>query len=94
MKAPLSQARILSMRSKYVVGTLDQQATEIDVAGLADAELRISVARLAASWPQAKVAAPPRRLFGLRQPVACDFVLRLRIDLPFDTCQKFNERKR
>ena len=45
------------MRSKHVVGTLDQQATEIDVASLGDPELRISVARLAASWPQAQVAA-------------------------------------
>src|ERR1700727_1344257 len=45
------------MRSTHVVGTLDQQATEIDVASLGDAELRISVARLAASWPQAQVAA-------------------------------------
>src|SRR5260370_4828666 len=40
-----------------MVGTLDQQAAEIDVASLGDAELRVSLAGLAASWPQAEVAA-------------------------------------
>jgi hypothetical protein len=39
-----------------MVGTLDQQAAEIDVASLGDAELRVSLAGLAAPWPQAEVA--------------------------------------
>jgi len=40
-----------------MVGTLDQQASEIDIACLGDAELWISFAGLTASWPQAEIAA-------------------------------------
>jgi hypothetical protein len=40
-----------------MVGTLDQQTSEVDVASLGDTELWVSFARLAASWPQAEIAA-------------------------------------
>jgi hypothetical protein len=40
-----------------MVGTLDQQASEVDVASLGDAELWVSFAGLAASLPQAETAA-------------------------------------
>jgi hypothetical protein len=40
-----------------MVGALDQQSTKVDVASLGDAKLRIAVPGLAASWPQAEVAA-------------------------------------
>ena len=40
-----------------MVGTLDQQSTQVDVASLGDAELRVSIPGLAAFWPQAEVAA-------------------------------------
>jgi hypothetical protein len=45
------------VRAEDVVGTLDQQASEISVAGLGDAELRVSISGLAASRSQAEVAA-------------------------------------
>jgi hypothetical protein len=57
MQAPLSQCRVSSMRSKDVVGALDQQASKISVACLGDAELRIAFARLTSSGPQAQIAA-------------------------------------
>jgi hypothetical protein len=38
-----------------MVGTLDQQTSEIDVAGLCDAELRVSISGLTASRSQAEV---------------------------------------
>ena len=44
------------MWPKDMVGTLDQQASEIDVAGLRDAELRIAVSGLTASRSQTKIA--------------------------------------
>src|SRR4051794_19543717 len=40
-----------------MVRALDQQASQIDVARLRDAELRISIARLTASWSQTEIAA-------------------------------------
>src|SRR5258708_6947822 len=40
-----------------MVGALDQQRTQVDVASLGDAELRVAVARLAASRPQAEITA-------------------------------------
>src|SRR5882672_11110787 len=40
-----------------MVGTHGQQAAEIDVASLGDAELRVAIPGLTASWPQAEVAA-------------------------------------
>src|SRR5258708_11478460 len=40
-----------------MVGTLDQQAAEIDVASLGDAELWVAIPGLTASWPQTEVAA-------------------------------------
>src|ERR1039458_8102324 len=40
-----------------MVGALDQQRPEVDVAGLGDAELRVAVPGLAASRPQAEIAA-------------------------------------
>src|SRR5260370_37756463 len=45
------------MRTDHVVGTLDQQGTQIDVASLGDAELRVAIPGLTAFWPQAEVAA-------------------------------------
>jgi hypothetical protein len=44
------------MRSKYVVGTLDQQTSQIRVAGLRDPELRVPIAGLTASRSQAEIA--------------------------------------
>ena len=46
MEPPLSQCRVSSVRSKDVVGTLDQQTSEICVAGVGDAKLRIMVSGL------------------------------------------------
>src|SRR5713101_3718206 len=40
-----------------MVGTFDQQAAEIDVASLGDAELWVAIPGLTASWPQTEVAA-------------------------------------
>ena len=45
------------MRPEDVVGALDQQTSEIGVAGLGDAKLRIPITGLAASRSQTKVAA-------------------------------------
>lgn len=45
------------MRAEDVVGTLDEQTSEIRVAGLGDAELRVPITGLAASRSQAEVAA-------------------------------------
>ena len=44
------------MRSEDVVGTLDQQTSEISVPGLGDAELRVPITRLAASRSQTEIA--------------------------------------
>src|ERR1700755_3251188 len=40
------------MRTEHMVGTLDQQSTQVDVAGLGNAELRVSIPGLTAFWPQ------------------------------------------
>jgi hypothetical protein len=40
-----------------VVGTLNQQTSEVSVAGLGDPELRVAFAGLAPFWSQAKAAA-------------------------------------
>ena len=45
------------MRSEHMVGALDQQRPEVDIASLGDAELRVVVPGLAASRPQAEVTA-------------------------------------
>jgi hypothetical protein len=45
------------MRSEDMVGTLEQQASEVDVASLGNAQLWVSFAGLAASWPQPEIAA-------------------------------------
>src|SRR5260370_8709559 len=45
------------MRSEDMVGALDQQRPEVDIASLGDAELRVVVPGLAASRPQAEVTA-------------------------------------
>jgi hypothetical protein len=44
------------MRSKDVVGALDQQTSEIGVTGVGDAELRIMISRLTSTRSQAQVA--------------------------------------
>src|ERR1700731_259124 len=56
MQAPLSKRCVLAVRAEDMAGTLDQQTSQVDVAGLRDAELRISIARLTASWSQAEIA--------------------------------------
>src|SRR5271156_6580102 len=56
VQAPLSKCRISPMWSQDVVGALDQQASEIDVPSLGDAELWVMLARLAASRSQAEIA--------------------------------------
>jgi hypothetical protein len=53
MKSPLSQRRIFSLRSEYMVRVLDQKTSQVDVADLGDAELRITLTRLTASRSQA-----------------------------------------
>jgi len=40
-----------------MVGALDQQTSEVDVASLGDAKLRVPISGLAASRPQAEIAA-------------------------------------
>ena len=57
VQAPLSEGRVSSMRAENVVRTLDQQTSEIGVAGLGDPELRIVFAGLTAPWSQAEVTA-------------------------------------
>ena len=57
MQTPLSKCRVSAVWSEDVVGALDQQTSEIGVASLGDAELRIAFTGLAASWPQAEIAA-------------------------------------
>ena len=54
-KTPSTQGRVFSVRSDDVVGALDQQLSQIAVASLGDAELRITVSRLAAFRPQAEI---------------------------------------
>src|SRR5216683_5964514 len=44
------------MRAEDMVGTFDQQASQVDVAGLGDAELRISISRLTASRSETEIA--------------------------------------
>jgi hypothetical protein len=50
------------MRSKDVIGALDQQTSKISVAGMGDAELRIVISRLTSPRSQAQVAIEPRRI--------------------------------
>ena len=56
VQTPLSQRRVSAVRSKDVVGALDQQTSEIGVAGMGDAKLRIVVSGLTSPWTQAQVA--------------------------------------
>ena len=56
MKSPLSQRRVSTMWSQNVVRALDQQTSQIRVASLGDAELRIAFTGLAAFRSQTKVA--------------------------------------
>ena len=44
------------MTPEHMVGALDEQGAQIDVAGLGDAELRVSSARRASSWSQSHTA--------------------------------------
>lgn len=57
VQAPLSKRRVSPVRSKDVVGALDQQTSEIGVAGVSDAELRIVISGLTSTRSQAKIAA-------------------------------------
>ncbi len=45
------------MRPEDMIGALDQQRPEVDIASLGDAELRVVVPGLAASRPQAEITA-------------------------------------
>ena len=45
------------MRAENMVGALDRQRPEVDIASLGDAELRVVVPGLVASRPQAEVTA-------------------------------------
>ena len=45
------------MRTKHMVGALDQQRPEVDIASLGDAELRVVAPGLAASQPQTEITA-------------------------------------
>ena len=56
VETPLSQRRVSSVRSQEVVGALDQQTSEIGVAGVSDAELRIMISRLTSTRSQAQIA--------------------------------------
>jgi hypothetical protein len=72
-----------------MVAALNQQGSQIDVAGLGDAELRIAVSGLAASRPQAEIAAHvPTSLEALlvaqRQDIGQSSKLAYAIDL--DQC--------
>ena len=51
VQTPLSQRRVSAMRSQDVVGALDQQTSEICVAGMGDAKLRIMVSGLTSTRP-------------------------------------------
>jgi hypothetical protein len=55
MQAPLSQAGVLSVAPEHMVGTLDKQRSKIDIAGLSDAELRISLPGLTAPRSQSQI---------------------------------------
>jgi hypothetical protein len=57
MKPPSPEGRVLSLRSQDMVRALDQETSQINVACFSNAELRIAIARLAASWSQAEIAA-------------------------------------
>ena len=55
MQAPLSKRRVPPVRSKDVVGTLDQQTSEVSVSSLRDAKLGIVVSGLAALRLEAEI---------------------------------------
>jgi hypothetical protein len=57
MKAPPSESQVLLLWPKYMVRTLDQQASEVDVACFYDAQLSISSAGLTIPPSQAEIAA-------------------------------------
>jgi hypothetical protein len=44
------------VRSQDMVGTLDQQTSEIGVAGVSDAALRVMISRLTSTRSQAQIA--------------------------------------
>ena len=44
------------MTPEHMVSALDEQGAQIDIAGLGDAELRVSSTRLASSWSQSQIA--------------------------------------
>jgi len=51
VQTPLSQRRVSSVRSEDMVGALDQQTSEVCVAGMSDAKLRIMVSGLTSTRP-------------------------------------------
>ena len=57
MQSPSSKSGVFTPRPEDVVGALDQQRPQIDVAGLGDAQLRIVAAGLASPWAQAEITA-------------------------------------
>ena len=56
MEAPLPKRRVSSVWSKDVVRALDEQTSEIRVAGVRDAQLRIVISGLTSTRSQAKIA--------------------------------------
>ena len=55
MQTPLSKRQVSSMRSKDLVGALDQQTSKVRVASLGNAKLRIVVSGLAALRLEAQI---------------------------------------
>src|ERR1039458_8799738 len=56
-ETPSSEGQVFAVWPDDVVGALDQQLSQVPVAGLGDSKLWVAVARLAASRPQAEGAA-------------------------------------
>jgi len=56
MESPLSKRRVSSVQPQDMVGALDQQTSEVCVAGVSDAELRIMISGLTSPRSQAQVA--------------------------------------
>src|SRR5258706_3531628 len=57
VQTPRSERRVSTMRPEDVVRALDQQTSEICVARLRDAKLRVSFTGLAAAWSQPQITA-------------------------------------
>ena len=56
MQSPLWERRIFSTGTQDVVRPLDQKMSQVSASGLGDAELRVTFAGLAPSWPKPEIA--------------------------------------